>query len=325
MCGAGGFIGGHLVERLKEEGYYVVGVDRKRPEFRESAADGFRLRDLTLPEEAKDVVNLCAPATSLIEEPGPWDEVYQLAADMGGMGFISAAELDIMTNSARINQNVFEACAVKPYPPRLFFSSSVCVFPDQHVTDFPRTEIHAYPANPDNEYGWEKLYAERLALCYARHTDMEVRIGRFQNTYGPYGTWCGGREKAPAALCRKIAEAEDGGEIEVWGDGRAVRCYTYIDDLIDGIRSVMNSDYGEPVIIGSDVSISVDDLALRIAAIAGKRITIKHIDGPVGVAARKFDKATLKSLGWKSRCSLDEGLAKTYAWVEEQVDQTIGV
>ncbi|MFN2185249.1 MAG: NAD-dependent epimerase/dehydratase family protein, partial [Anaerolineae bacterium] len=232
VCGAGGFIGGHLVKKLKAEGYWVRGADIKEHEFAPTQADDFQLLDLREEEN-------CQAALTLPR--GTFDEVYQLAADMGGMGFIHSAECEIMRNSALINIHMTHN-AWKLGVPRYFFSSSVCVYRDMKPGEPEMTEAEAIPANPDNEYGWEKLYAERIAMAYERNRGMAVRIARFQNCYGPEGTWTGGREKAPAALCRKIAEARDGGSIEVWGDGSAIRSYTYVDDMVEGIYMLMHSD-----------------------------------------------------------------------------------
>jgi len=309
VCGAAGFIGSHLVKRLKKEGYRVRGVDVKRPEFAETAADEFSLLDLRIAEN-------CRAALTLSD--GVPDEVYQLAADMGGMGFIHSAECEIMHNSALINIHMTHAAAemaVKKY----FFSSSVCVYRDMQPGEPEMDEAGAYPALPDNEYGWEKLYAERMAIAYGRHYGMAVRIARFQNCYGPEGTWAGGREKAPAALCRKVAEAEDGGEIEVWGDGSAVRSYTYIDDMVDGICMLTQSDLEGAVNIGCPQYVTVDELAQCVAKAAGKTIRIKHIEGPVGVQSRNFSNSRVYSIGWKSRFPLEEGIKLTYPWVEAQV------
>ena len=311
VCGAGGFIAGHLVKRLKSEGYWVRGVDIKEPEFAATAADEFKLLDL---RKSSD----CVAAIDIPD--GPPDEVYQLAADMGGMGFIHSAECEIMHNSALINVNMTDAAA-RAEVPRYFFSSSVCIYRDMTIGEDALTEDDAYPAMPDNEYGWEKLYAERMALAYGRNTGMVVRIARFQNCYGPEGTWRGGREKAPAAICRKVAMAEDGGEIEIWGDGTAVRLYTYIDDMLDGIRTIMDSDLAEPTIIGSDEAVSVDDLVDTVAAVAGKNIRKKHIDGPVGVQSRHFNKTRLKSTGWRCNHTIRDGIERTYPWVAEQVQK----
>ncbi len=310
VCGAGGFIGGHLVEKLKHEGYWVRGVDIKAHEFRPTAADEFLLLDL---RESHN----CWEALSVPD--GTFDEVYQLAADMGGMGFIHTAECDIMHNSALINVHMIDA-ATKIGVPRYFFSSSVCVYPDMQPGDPEMTEAQAVPANPDNEYGWEKLYAERIAQAYARHNPIEVRIARFQNCYGPYGTWRGGREKAPAAICRKVAMAEDGGVVEVWGDGTAIRAFTYVDDLVDGIYTLTQSDLEGAVNIGTEEYVSVNQLVETIIDVAGKDLRIEHVEGPVGVQARNFSKARIHSLGWEAEFSLREGIGQTYAWVKAQVE-----
>lgn len=252
---------------------------------------------------------------------GPFDEVYQLAADMGGMGFIHSAECEIMRNSALINVHMTH-CASKMGVPRYFFSSSACVYRDMQPGEEALTEDEAYPALPDNEYGWEKLYAERMALAYMRNQGIQVRIARFQNCYGPEGTWDGGREKAPAAISRKVAQAEDGGSVDVWGDGTAVRAYTYVDDLVDGIYMLMQSDCAEPATIGTTEFTTVDELVERVSEAAGKDIKINHIDGPVGVQARILNKDRIHSMGWKAKYSFREGIAVTYAWVEEQVENS---
>ncbi len=313
VCGAGGFIASHLVKRLKKDGCWVRGVDLKRPEYSSSPADEFCLLDLR--EEPS-----CHVAVSLPQNE-KFDEVYQLAADMGGMGFISSAECEIMRNSALINihmSHVSSARGVKRY----FFSSSACVYRNMQAEESPLTEADAYPALPDNEYGWEKLYAERMAMAYGRRTGMVVRLARFQNTYGPEGTWQGGREKAPAALCRKLAAAPDGGTIEVWGDGKAMRAYTYIDDLVEGIVRLMQSDLENGVNIGRPEYVSVDQLIATIADVAGKKILLKHIPGPVGVNARNFTNDRIRSTGWESKFSLRDGIARTYPWIKEQVEKT---
>jgi GDP-D-mannose 3',5'-epimerase len=309
VCGAGGFIGSHLVKRLKKDGLWVRGADLKRPEFSPSAADDFRVLDLRSPESCAEAVRF---------EGGAFDEVYQLAADMGGMGFIHSAECEIMKNSALVNIHMVDQAAqagVKRY----FFSSSACVYRDMTAVEAPLSEADAYPALPDNEYGWEKLYAERMAMAYGRRFGMAIRLARFQNCYGPEGTWRGGREKAPAALCRKIAEAPDGGTIEVWGDGSAMRAYTFIDDMVDGIVRLMGSDLENGVNIGRPEYVSVDELIRTIAAVAGKTIHLKHIAGPVGVKARNFTNERIRSTGWASRFSLRDGLTQTYPWIESQV------
>ncbi len=309
VCGAGGFIGGHLVRKLKNEGYWVRGVDIKEHEFAPTAADEFLLLDLR--EEAN-----CRAALSLND--GTFDEVYQLAADMGGMGFIHSAECDIMHNSALINIHMVHNASAKGVQ-RYFFSSSVCVYRDMQPGEPEMTEAEAIPANPDNEYGWEKLYSERMAMAYGRNRGMVVRIARFQNCYGPYGTWTGGREKAPAAICRKVAEAEDGGIIEVWGDGTAIRSYTYVDDMTDGIYRLMHSDLEGAVNIGCPQYVSVNELVETVAAVAGKTIHIKHIEGPVGVQSRNFSNERIYSLGWQSQFDLKGGITPTYKWIEAQV------
>lgn len=309
VCGAGGFIGGHLVRKLKREGYWVRGVDIKLHEFAETAADEFLLLDLREKEN-------CRAALSLAE--GSFDEVYQLAADMGGMGFISFAECEIMHNNALINIHMTHTAAHMGIP-RYFYSSSVCVYRDMEPGEPEMSEDQAIPANPDNEYGWEKLYAERVAMAYGRRYGMAVRIARFQNCYGPEGTWTGGREKAPAAICRKIAEVEDGGTIEVWGDGTAVRSYTYVDDMVEGIYMLMQSDLEGPVNIGCPEYVSVKELVDAVAEVAGKEINIKYVEGPVGVKSRNFSNARVYSIGWRAKIFLKEGIARTYPWIEQQV------
>jgi nucleoside-diphosphate-sugar epimerase len=309
VCGAGGFIASHLVKRLRAEGYWVRGVDIKDPEFASSAANEFRILDL---RERGD----CRAALKL--EGGPPTEVYQLAADMGGMGFIHSAECEILRNSALININMIDAAAQAGIK-RYFFSSSVCVYRDMAVDEPELTEDGAYPARPDNEYGWEKLYAERMAGAYSRRFGIAVRIARFQNCYGPEGTWDGGREKAPAAICRKVAEAPDGGTVDVWGDGSAVRSYTYVDDMVDGIFRLTQSELEGPCNIGCPQYVTVDELVAVVARVAGKRINVRHVQGPVGVRSRNFSNARINSIGWRSRFSLEHGIALTYPWVEAQV------
>jgi len=309
VCGAGGFIGHHLVRLLKASGYWVRGVDLKHPEFCETEADDFRLLDLRLPDGCREAVALAGDA--------PFDEVYQLAADMGGMGFIHSAECEIMTNSALINVHMVNAAADARVG-RYLFASSACVYRDQEIGEDEICEDDAYPALPDNEYGWEKLYAERMAFAHSRNRGLEVRVARFQNCYGPEGTWEGGREKAPAAICRKVALADDGEVIEIWGDGSAIRVYTYVDDLCDGIHTLMQSDIREPTNIGSSELISVDELVETVADVAGKSIGIRHVDGPVGVQARYHSVARIESTGWRARFSLRHGIEITYPWVAQQ-------
>jgi nucleoside-diphosphate-sugar epimerase len=284
-------------------------VDLKRPEFAQTAADEFLVLDL---REKKN----CEAALRL--DSGKFDELYQLAADMGGMGFIHSAECEIMHNSALININMIHTAATAGVK-RYFFSSSVCVYKNMKSGEPEISEEEAYPAMPDNEYGWEKLYAERMALAYGRRCSMVVRIARFQNCYGPEGTWRGGREKAPAALSRKVAEAKDGGTIEVWGDGSAIRSYTYIDDMIEGIRLLVQSDLEEPVNIGSPEYVTVDELVYTIVEVSGKKINIKYVKGPVGVQSRNFSNTKIYSTGWRAKFSLKDGIAQTYPWIEKQV------
>ena len=314
ICGAGGFIGGHLVKKLKREGYWVRGVDQKLHEFSPSAADDFQVLDLRKEENCQKALTL---------EDGTFDEIYQLAADMGGMGFIHSAECDIMHNSALINIHMSHTAANLGIP-RYFFSSSVCVYRDMKPGEGEMTEDEAVPANPDNEYGWEKLYAERTAMAIARNCGLQVRIARFQNCYGPEGTWRGGREKAPAAICRKVAEAEDGGTIEVWGDGTAIRSYTYVDDMVNGIYLLMQSDLSVPANIGCPQYVTVDELVGTIIEAAKKKISIKHVTGPVGVQSRNFSNERIYSLGWRPKYFLKDGIDLTYPWIESQVKANAG-
>jgi nucleoside-diphosphate-sugar epimerase len=285
-------------------------VDIKAHEFAETQADEFRLLDLREAHNCWEALNLGNGET--------FDEVYQLAADMGGMGFIHSAECNIMHNSSLINNHMIDA-ATRIGVQRYFFSSSVCIYRDMQPGEPALNEEDAYPAIPDNEYGWEKLYAERMALAYARHYSIEVRVARFQNCYGPEGTWRGGREKAPAAICRKVAMAQDGGTIPVWGDGSAIRAYTYVDDLVEAVYALMQSDLRGPTNIGGDEYVTVDELVQTVIDASGKEIHVEHVEGPVGVQARNFDKSKIKSLGWEAKTSLKEGIEETYQWVEEQV------
>jgi GDP-D-mannose 3', 5'-epimerase len=311
VCGAGGFIGGHLVKKLKKEGLWVRGVDIKQHEFASSQADEFLLLDLRQPENCQAALTVAG---------GPFDEVYQLAADMGGMGFIHSAETEIMHNSALINIHMIHT-ATELGVPRYFFSSSVCVYRDMQPGEPEMTEVQAVPANPDNEYGWEKLYSERVLQAYGRRYGTQIRIARFQNCYGPEGTWQGGREKAPAAICRKIAEVEDGGTIKVWGDGSAIRSYTYVADMVDGIYRLMHSDLEGPANIGCPQYVTVDELVNCVAEASGKHIHIQHIDGPVGVQSRNFSNARIYTTGWRANYLLKDGIAETYPWIEAQVMQ----
>jgi nucleoside-diphosphate-sugar epimerase len=309
VCGAGGFIAGHLVKKLKASGFYVRGADLKQPEFAPTAADEFRIVDLRVAGDCDAALDFGGH--------GP-DHVYNLAADMGGMGFIHSAECEIMHNSALINTNMIHAAAMAGVG-RYFFSSSVCVYRDMAPGEPPLTEDDAIPASPDNEYGWEKLYAERTAAAYGRRYGFPVRIARFQNCFGPEGTWRGGREKAPAAVCRKVAEAADGGVVEAWGDGTAVRSYIYVDDLVEGVCTLMNSDLDGPANIGTSEYVTVDELVKMVVAVSAKHLGVKYIDGPVGVRSRNFSHARIESLGWRPRYSLADGIAATYPWIESQV------
>jgi GDP-D-mannose 3',5'-epimerase len=312
ICGAGGFIGSHLVKRLKKEGCWIRGVDLKYPEFSETVADDFVIGDLRDHQICRDVIDQ------------RFDEVYQLAADMGGAGFIFTGEndADIMHNSALINLNILET-SYKRNIKRIFYSSSACIYPEHNQMDPDNpncSENSAYPANPDSEYGWEKLFSERLYLSFARNYGMQVRIARFHNIFGPEGTWQGGREKAPAALCRKIAMAHDGGSIEIWGDGKQTRSFLYIDECLDGVQKIMQSKFAGPVNIGSEEIVTIDQLAEKIMSLSGKKLMIKHKPGPIGVRGRKSDNKLIEAkLGWKPKMSLDEGLKKTYPWIEEQI------
>ncbi len=312
VCGAGGFIGGHLVKRLKKEGFWVRGVDLKYLEFSKSQADDFLIGDLRDPR-------ICQRAADR-----GFDEVYQLAADMGGAGylFIGDNDADIMHNSALINLNMLKICSAGDVG-RIFYSSSACVYAqyNQEDPDNPKTsEDSVYPAEPDSEYGWEKLFSERLYLAFGRNHKVQVRIARYHNVFGPEGTWTGGKEKAPAAVCRKVAEAEDGGMIEIWGDGKQTRSFLYIDECIEGTLRLMRSDWTGPVNIGSDEMVSIDHLVYMIMQIAGKQLSINHISGPLGVRGRNSDNRLIyEKLGWRPGQPLVEGLKKTYLWINEQV------
>jgi nucleoside-diphosphate-sugar epimerase len=311
VAGAGGFIGGHLVRRLKSEGFWVRGADIKKHEFSESVADEFLLGDLT------DVNNTRAAVAGI-------DEVYQLAADMGGAGYIFTGEHDavVMHDSATINLNMLEE-GRKAGVKKFFYSSSACIYPEynQMDPDNPKcSEGSAYPAAPDSEYGWEKLFSERLYFAYHRNFGVQVRVARFHNIFGPLGTWCGGREKAPAALCRKIAETPDGGEIEIWGDGKQTRSFLIVDECVEGIRRLVESDFTGPVNIGSEEMVTINQLAEIVMDVAGKRLRIKHIPGPLGVRGRNSDNHLIREkLGWEPKLPLRAGLATTYAWIAQQV------
>jgi GDP-D-mannose 3',5'-epimerase len=312
VTGAGGFIGHHLVTYLKQHGYWVRGVDLKHPEFTPGDADEFEIRDLRHWDE-------CLQAIIGI------DHVYALAADMGGMGFISSNHATILRNNALINLHTLEAARLHGVA-RYFLSSSACIYPmDLQVNEDATSlkEEDAYPANPQDAYGWEKLVAERLCVYYAAEFGMETRIARFHNIYGPYGTYDGGREKAPAALCRKVARAAPGGSIEIWGDGEQTRSFCYIDDCVEGIYRLMHSDYREPLNIGSEELVTINDLARRIIDVSEKRdISLRHVKGPQGVRGRNSDNSRLRQvLGWEPSVPLDTGLAETYRWIDKQINR----
>jgi nucleoside-diphosphate-sugar epimerase len=314
VCGAGGFIGGHLVKRLKEEGFWVRGVDLKEHEFASLPVDEFILGDLRDQNICKEIVKGV-------------DEIYQLAADMGGAGYIFTGEhdADVMHNSATINLNILHY-AQKENVKKIFYSSSACIYPEynQMDPDNPKcSEDSAYPAAPDSEYGWEKLFSERLYHSFHRNYGLEVRVARFHNIFGPEGTWTGGREKAPAAMCRKVAEADHGGFIEIWGDGKQTRSFLYIDDCLDAIRLLMESDFIGPVNIGSEEMVTINQLAENVMKIAKKNLTIKHIKGPLGVRGRNSDNKLIEEkLGWNPKLDLYQGLEKTYGWINQQVEES---
>jgi nucleoside-diphosphate-sugar epimerase len=311
VCGAGGFIGSHLVKRLKLEGFWVRGVDLKYPEFSPTLADEFLIGAL------RDPI-LCRKAVANI------DDMYQLAADMGGAGYIFTGEHDaaIMHSSALINLNMLQAAAEQGVR-RVFYSSSACVYPAYNQEDPSNpncAEDSAYPAAPDSEYGWEKLFSERLYLAYQRNAGINIRIARFHNIFGPEGTWDGGREKAPAALCRKVAQASDGGTIEIWGDGRQTRSFLYVDECIEGIRRLVESDFTGPVNIGSEEMLTINELAHMIMQFAGKRLRLEHIPGPLGVRGRTSDNRLIREkLGWAPQQALKIGMRTTYEWIAQQV------
>jgi GDP-D-mannose 3',5'-epimerase len=336
VLGAGGFIGSHLVKRLKSEGFWVRGVDLKHPEFEPTAADDFIIGDLRDPRVVKNVFLLESnngeyPLNYDYNSPRPyvqhmqWDEVYQLAADMGGAGYIFTGENDanVMHNSALINLNVAKE-AVEQKAKRIFYSSSACMYPEHNQLD-PNNpnceESSAYPANPDSEYGWEKLFSERMYLAFKRNYGLDVHIARFHNIFGPQGTWKGGKEKAPAAMCRKVAEMPDGGEIEVWGDGLQTRSFLYVDECVEGILRLTRSEFEGPVNIGSEEMITINDLAKMAIDISGKNITIKNIPGPTGVRGRNSDnKLIQEKLDWAPNYPLINGMSKTFEWINKQVN-----
>jgi GDP-D-mannose 3', 5'-epimerase len=315
VCGAGGFIGSHLVKRLKREGFWVRGVDLKFPSFGATQADDFVIGDLREQSLCRLVVDR------------RFDEVYQLAADMGGAGYIFTGEhdADVMHNSASINLNVLELCRRRNVA-GLFYSSSACMYPayNQEDPDNPQcSEDSAYPAAPDSEYGWEKLFSERLYLAYNRNHGMRNRVARFHNIFGPEGTWDGGKEKAPAAICRKIARASSNDSIEVWGDGQQTRSFLFIDECLEGTTRLNRSDCGRPLNVGSEEMVTINQLVRMVADIAGKRIECRHIAGPTGVRGRNSDNRLIQQeLGWRPTGSLRSGLERTYEWIERQVRST---
>lgn len=317
VCGAGGFIGSHLVKELKNQGFWVRGVDLKYPQFSETAADDFVVADLRDAGNCRMVVDR------------RFDEIYQLAADMGGAGYIFTGEndADIMHNSATINLNLLDAC-VRRNNMRIFYSSSACMYPSHNQEDreHPVTrEDSAYPAAPDSEYGWEKLFSERLYLAFNRNHGMQCRVARYHNIFGPEGTWDGGKEKSPAALCRKVARAKDGEEIDIWGDGMQTRSFLYIDQCIKATLLLMRSDFAGPVNIGSEEMVSINQLAEMIMGIAGKRLRLRHIPGPLGVRGRNSHNALFREkLGWAPDETLEMGLRKTYPWIATQVELARG-
>jgi len=312
--GAGGFIGGHLVNRLKAEGKWVRAVDLKQHEYATLPADEYILGDLRDPAVARRVVE-------------DIDEVYQLAADMGGAGYLFTGDNDasVMHNSATINLNTLEL-GVQAGVKRFFYSSSACIYPERNQRDpeNPKcSEESAYPAAPDSEYGWEKLFSERLYFAYQRNRGIQVRVARFHNVFGPQGTWFGGREKVPAAVCRKVAEAPEGGEIEIWGDGLQTRSFLYIDECLEAVSRLMNSDFAGPVNIGSEEMVTINQLAQMAMSIAGKKLSIRHIEGPLGVRGRNSDNRLIRQrLGWAPSLPLREGMEKTYEWIAAQVEAT---
>ena len=312
VCGAGGFIGSHLVNRLKSEGFWVRGVDLKFPDFSETNADDFIVGDLRNQILVDSVINQ------------KFDEVYQLAADMGGAGYIFTGENDasIMHNSATINLNVLEACR-KRNNKNIFYSSSACMYPEYNQLDPDNpncAEESAYPANPDSEYGWEKLFSERLYLAYNRNYGMNCKVARYHNIFGPEGTWEGGKEKAPAAMCRKVAVVDHGSAIEVWGDGEQTRSFLFIDECLEASIRLMRSDFAGPVNIGSDEMVTINELVEIVRSFAQKKFMVTHIDGPTGVRGRNSDNRLIQEkLGWAPSAALSDGIQKTYNWIQDQV------
>jgi len=312
VCGAGGFIGSHMVKKLKSEGYWVRGADVKYPDFSMSEADEFMRGDLTDQVFCDEVTNI------------QFDEIYQFAADMGGAGYIFTGEhdADVMNNSATINLNILRN--IKDYKPKIFFSSSACMYPEHNQLD-PNTpdcrEDTAYPANPDSEYGWEKLFSERLYLAYHRNYGVPVRIARYHNIFGPEGTWDGGKEKAPAAMCRKVAKLpNEGGTIDVWGDGEQTRSFLFVDECVEATYRLVQSDFTGPVNIGSEEMVSINELVDITAKVSGKQVEKNHIEGPLGVRGRNSNNDLIREkLGWDYSQPLEEGIRRTYKWIQAQI------
>jgi len=312
VIGAGGFIGSHIAKRLKADGYWVRGVDLKAPEFSSSGCDEFFIGDCRNPKVVDFIIDQKV------------DRVFQLAADMGGAGYINTGDhdADVMNNSAKINLNVLDACRQQGIE-QAFFSSSACVYNEHNQMDRENPDCReetAYPAFPDSEYGWEKLFSERLYMAYNKQYGMRNRVARFHNIFGEFGTWTGGKEKAPAAICRKVAMANDGDTIDIWGDGLQTRSFLHIDDCVEGVMRLMDSDFTGPVNIGSDYLISINDLVAMVCEIAGKNLTINHIAGPQGVRGRNSNNDLIKEkLNWVPKQDLRSDIEKTYRWIEEQV------
>ena len=323
VLGAGGFIGSHMIKNLKSEDHWVRGVDLKYPEFNETHADEFILYDLSDQSKIEEL---------LLVNGEPFDEIYQFAADMGGAGFIFTGDNDanIMYNSASINLNILKTLVninekLKVDKTKVFYSSSACIYPEENQLD-PNNpnceESSAYPANPDSEYGWEKLFSERIYFAFHKNFDIDIRVARYHNIFGPEGTWDGGREKAPAAICRKVAQAteENDFEIEVWGDGEQTRSFLFIDECIEATRKLMKSDFLGPINIGSEEMVTINQLVETAAKISGKKIKRKHIDGPLGVRGRNSNNDLVREkLNWDYSMSLEEGIEKTYSWIESQI------
>jgi len=318
VLGAGGFIGSHMVKKLKSEGYWVRGVDLKYPEFSDTHADDFIIYDLTEQNKINEILTI---------EDTYFDEIYQFAADMGGAGFIFTGEndSDIMYNSASINLNILKGLVSQKMNSKILYSSSACIYPEENQQDPENpncVESSAYPANPDSEYGWEKIFSERLYNAFNKNYGIDIRVARYHNIYGPEGTWDGGREKAPAAICRKVALASEKNnfEIEIWGDGKQTRSFLYIDECIEATRLLMNSNYKEPINIGSEEMVTIKELVETTAKVSNKNIVIKYVDGPTGVRGRNSNNDLVrKNLNWDYKMTLKDGIAKTYEWIDSQI------